>query len=91
MISDLLIIFCFACFFTVGYAVGKRNAISDKVKHMLNDLETTWKKRRNLTHGLCVFESFHGETRRCQSACRGAGVRLLEIKGGKYKNDSTNC
>lgn len=44
MISDLLIIFCFACFFTVGYAVGKRNAISDKVKHMLNDLETTWKK-----------------------------------------------
>lgn len=47
MITDIIIIFGLACFFTIGYTVGKRNAISDKVKHMLNDLEITWKKEED--------------------------------------------
>lgn len=44
MICDLLIIFGFVFFFTIGYAVGKRNAISDKIKHELEELKSVWKE-----------------------------------------------
>lgn len=48
MICDLMILVGFACIFAIGYAVGKRNAISDKVKYMLDDLVTTWKKTEDM-------------------------------------------
>lgn len=44
MICDLLIIFGFVCFFAIGYAVGKRNAISDKIKHELEELKSAWRE-----------------------------------------------
>lgn len=44
MICELLIIWGFVCFFAIGYAVGKRNAISNKIKHELEELKSVWKE-----------------------------------------------
>lgn len=44
MICELLIIWGFVCFFAIGYAVGKRSAISDKIKHELEELKSVWKE-----------------------------------------------